>query len=466
MDGGNVNRLSKRLQDQTGAVAVMVGLLLVVLVGFTALAVDIGHLLMVRNELQNAADAGALAGARNLYWTDPDTDTVSVNPGANLVAWETATANRAMAKYADASGSNYLPVDIDFSPEDNSGDIQRGHWSFFPTPQFVANGSLAAFDQETLWNSTFEELDADTDLINAVRVTTRRQANPASSFFARIFGFNDFLLSATAVAYLGYVNTINPGEIDIPLAICKETITNNNGDLQCNLSRVINSGNQEDSNTGGWTNFSQDTEYWPEGCRNPTSAEINGTGQYQDQGSMICGNGNPRPVVIGESMAVFGGAMPTAFGLFLDCWDEYQANNLADGEIGRFMPKKGVMAVVECGSNNTNGPCPGLPTHPPVSVEIIWVTPRNWPEPQRWQYAPSQMEDWSYPADPGNTNGQARWESFVDHFQLKNKDGDPAHEDYYPMTIYAKPNCEQVEPMGTGGGSTTGPLALYPKLVN
>ena len=55
------------IKDQKGAVVAIVAVCLVIFVGFTALAVDIGHLYVVRNELQNAADAGALAGARRLF---------------------------------------------------------------------------------------------------------------------------------------------------------------------------------------------------------------------------------------------------------------------------------------------------------------------------------------------------------------------------------------------------------------
>ena len=35
--------------------------------GFVGLAVDVGMLMMARNELQNAADAAALAGAQKFY---------------------------------------------------------------------------------------------------------------------------------------------------------------------------------------------------------------------------------------------------------------------------------------------------------------------------------------------------------------------------------------------------------------
>ena len=42
------------------------GLCLTVFMALLALVLDIGHLAAVRGELQNAADAGALAGARAL----------------------------------------------------------------------------------------------------------------------------------------------------------------------------------------------------------------------------------------------------------------------------------------------------------------------------------------------------------------------------------------------------------------
>ena len=51
------------LHDQRGAVAIIVALCLILFIGFTAFAIDIGHLTVVRNELQNAADGAALAGA-------------------------------------------------------------------------------------------------------------------------------------------------------------------------------------------------------------------------------------------------------------------------------------------------------------------------------------------------------------------------------------------------------------------
>ncbi len=54
---------------QRGAVAVVTGLLLFVLMAFLGLVVDMGRLQVLKTELQNAADAAALAGGRELNGT-------------------------------------------------------------------------------------------------------------------------------------------------------------------------------------------------------------------------------------------------------------------------------------------------------------------------------------------------------------------------------------------------------------
>jgi Flp pilus assembly protein TadG len=65
-----VQRLPKRHQ-QRGAVAVMTGLLLMlVLIPVSGLVLDLGHLYIVKTELQNLADAAALAGGKDLDNSD------------------------------------------------------------------------------------------------------------------------------------------------------------------------------------------------------------------------------------------------------------------------------------------------------------------------------------------------------------------------------------------------------------
>ena len=63
------SRTEKKLTlviDESGAVAVIVAIVFAVLCGFGALAFDIGHMVMVKAELQRTADAAALAGAMGL----------------------------------------------------------------------------------------------------------------------------------------------------------------------------------------------------------------------------------------------------------------------------------------------------------------------------------------------------------------------------------------------------------------
>jgi len=54
------------IKNNRGATAIVVAISLIILIGFLAFAVDIGHLFVARNQLQNAADAAALAGASYL----------------------------------------------------------------------------------------------------------------------------------------------------------------------------------------------------------------------------------------------------------------------------------------------------------------------------------------------------------------------------------------------------------------
>jgi hypothetical protein len=55
-----------RMKDEDGAVAVVVAILLVLMLGIGAFVVDVGNLYWERRQLQNAADAGALAAAQEI----------------------------------------------------------------------------------------------------------------------------------------------------------------------------------------------------------------------------------------------------------------------------------------------------------------------------------------------------------------------------------------------------------------
>ena len=407
---------ARSAMNQRGVTAILVAILLVVLVGFTALAIDIGHLVLARNELQNAADAGALAGARFLY----NEDGTEVNEDANQTAYNAATANM----------SENLAVEVLCDFENNSGDVQRGHWSF-ATRTFTPNNSLDPVD---LWNASTEELDNNTYFINAIRVVTRRQSHPVASFFARIFGHQGFQVSTEAIAYIGFAGTLGPGEVDQPIAICKEALLNESKEYTCSVGRMINSGqNVASHETGGWTSFNQDDP-----CTGGTNA--------QEVRDLVCNEGNPDSIMLGRDIATNGGEIQSAFNKLIQCWED---------TTGKTEKWNLTLSVIICPGNNV-GTCEQ--TVGAVNIDIVWITDAG--EDPEYTNAPWQMEDWSN-NDP---DGQERWNSFVQYFKLQDVDETPCP--YEKKSIYFLPNCTYHEPAGLSGGENFGILAKVPVLVH
>jgi Flp pilus assembly protein TadG len=402
----------------------VLAIVLVILVMFVALAIDIGHLCLVRNELQNGADAGALAGARFLY----NEDGTLVNVGANQIAYDAAMANR----------SEKLPVEVNWAGG-NGGDVQRGHWSF-ATRTFTPNASTAPVD---LWNVSTEELDLNPDFINAVRVVTRRQATPAASFVARILGRESFILASDAVAYIGFAGTLRRGDTDQPIAICQEALLQD-GKYACSIGRMINSGqNVATHETGGWTSFSQDSP-----CTGGTNA--------QEVRGLVCSEGNAEAIILGKPIATSGGEIQSAFARLIQCWEE---------RTGKTTPWTLTFPVVTCPGNNITT-CETVVGA--VTISIIWITGPG--DDPHYKEAPTGMGPagdygaWTYTADAGNTNGEERWNSFASHFHLQNVGGtNPAP--YQKKAIYFIPDCTPHIPRGGTGGENFGILARIPVLV-
>ena len=136
-----------------GTVIVMVAVVMVVLLSCVAMAVDIGHLYVVRTELQRTADAAALAGASQL----PSFCNTRIEA----------------KKYADLNSPNQGTVLVD-------PDILIGNW-----------------DSEARTFSPW------TQPYNAVQVIVKRSqasGNPVSMFFGGILGLAQSDVSASAVA--------------------------------------------------------------------------------------------------------------------------------------------------------------------------------------------------------------------------------------------------------------------------
>jgi Flp pilus assembly protein TadG len=133
---GNPSRFFGVIRNRRGTVAIIIATSTFAFVGLAALAIDLGHLFVVRNELQNAADAGALAGARFLY----DNNGTAVNATANSVAYNAAIANR----------SETAPVGVRWSGG-NDGDIQRGHWCLIFRRAEVAERISGSLQKYLCW---------------------------------------------------------------------------------------------------------------------------------------------------------------------------------------------------------------------------------------------------------------------------------------------------------------------------
>lgn len=187
-----MNRMSgfRRRAQERGAAILLVAGSVVVLVGMTAFAVDIGRAMVVRGELQNVADASALAGASRIgnYF---EQDWASACDAAEAAVTENTT-----------EGNNMLLGDA---------DIETGVWSDSLqtfTPLAACNGTLVNAD------------DLPADSFPAVRVVMHRDAGSASgamqTFFAPVLGSGEIDLTAESIAVIAAAST---GKATIPFVI-------------------------------------------------------------------------------------------------------------------------------------------------------------------------------------------------------------------------------------------------------
>lgn len=490
------NILSPGLAGQRGTVIILTAILLTVFVGMAALAVDLSHLYVVKNELQNAADAGALAGAWVLY----DDSGAFIDEGANQEAYDAATANNAI------STEGVIRVDVDWDKDTgngNMGDVQRGHWSFglgSLEKGFYANASTTP---PNLWEKSTIELDEDVNFINAVRVVTRRDkavdaGASAASFFAQFFGYDEFSMSADAVAYLGFAGTLKPNDVDLPIALCRESLVNEQGEYSCSYGRMLNSGSdgqQSDHNTGAWTNFMQDdpeTEKQDE-CSAAGTPDVRSLLAIDDATGKCTSSGNPRTLYLGQALGSTGGVADNLFNHpggqpdITKCW----IAGTSDVPLHYDRPAQPwtvTLPVISCPGNQPKScddqdpdatPATATQVVGSVTVTILWILEADNVIDDFTYGAPSKM----YNPVTGTTwenndpDGIVRWNSFVDEFKLLiplgNETFGPAYYSDDPAvpsgfkkkSIYFMPDCTPHEPGGLTGGENYGTLADIPVLV-
>ncbi len=184
-------RTAQMKQPRRGAVAPMAALLLAVLVGMLAFSIDVGYIAVVKGELQNAADAAALAGAAKMqnayvqYYAPGQLAQLSIYNGLS----DTGNANSPIStaqRIAQANVAGGVNISLP------AGDVSFSYYD--GTNPFTAASYPTTFP-------------------NTITVTTRRDATantPLGLFFAQIFGINSVNLTATASAtiYAGDVTSL------------------------------------------------------------------------------------------------------------------------------------------------------------------------------------------------------------------------------------------------------------------
>jgi Putative Flp pilus-assembly TadE/G-like len=170
-----------RQQDRRGIILVLAALMMATLVGMVAFAVDYGHLVKARTDLQRSADASALAAVQDL---------VPRNDGSQ----DLNKARETVRTYARNNLNNQ-------SIQVAAGDIEIGRYD-----------SQSIYSNVRLLN---------TGTFDTVRVTLRRDGatNPrVPLFFARIFGMKEAAVTANATAILQKAEIMGPGTAVLPFA--------------------------------------------------------------------------------------------------------------------------------------------------------------------------------------------------------------------------------------------------------
>jgi hypothetical protein len=249
-----------RRRDESGAVVVIVALCLMMFMALLALVLDIGHLLAVRGELQNAADAGALAGARALVPFN-----VTLLPQPNWLSGENVAEQTVNANGAD--GQLLL-----------QSQVQAGYWSLTSRNLQSTNIVPGARD------------------VPAIMVTLSKMAGqnhgPVQMFFAQVMGIPTLDVSVKALAFIAAPTGIPANGGAFPMAVPKALV-----DLYWYRDPPTSfriGSSYHDPIGGQWTSLLVDSNNVPF-IRN------------------LIDNGNPSPLNVGDNIWIQPGTKDTIF---------------------------------------------------------------------------------------------------------------------------------------------------------
>ncbi|MCK9375062.1 MAG: Tad domain-containing protein [Syntrophobacterales bacterium] len=202
-------RKSNVIRDNQGVAAVTIAISLMVLIGMASLAIDLGQLYTARNELQNVADAAALAGVGQLV---QDSGGTAVRDSSLA----TQTAIEVAQTQSQLQGLPALAAEAR-----NDVTLAFGVWDIY------------AADRSLAWTGLGATCDSDSNA-NALRVTIKRAPGlaygPVTNFFAKAIGFNTSEVGATATAFLGFTAAAGTGTVTVPLAVPQSVLAGLRGE--------------------------------------------------------------------------------------------------------------------------------------------------------------------------------------------------------------------------------------------
>ncbi|CAB3792378.1 hypothetical protein LMG28688_03497 [Paraburkholderia caffeinitolerans] len=295
-------RTSSR-KKQKGTVAVTVALAMAFLLGIGAMAIDLGNLLVARSELQNAADAAALAGAGCLYrrtecsnTTAPEPDWTDAQAKASSFATSPAPAPTNLVQHA------VLKVVATAS----------GFWN--------VTGSPAGLQTP----GTFTPGTNDMPAVQVTVVKDKANANGGVPvFLAGIFGTTFLKAGAVATAVISRPGYVGAGGL-FPLAIpqCMYTSywnTSTNSPVTYQGTPIP--GQTEPQTTGQPIVFDMASTYHAGTCNQTaqwTSFNLQGSQSANVTKGLIT-NGNPAPVAIGSPTFIQSGTEDVLFQMTQAC---------------------------------------------------------------------------------------------------------------------------------------------------
>jgi len=189
---------------QRGAAAITAALAMLVLGGFAALVVNVGHFMMVRNQLQNACDSGALAGAREL---DGSPEGV-------------ARAAERAARFGSLFHTDRdVPVRVD------PADVVLGRWDWSQPKAYAFTPESVTAPGAAL-------------RINAVRVQAGREAARGNPLDVFLPAFSGDRTSASVTAEAVAVGGGPAEECSVPFAFADCLVIQDNR-LQCEQTLVL-----------------------------------------------------------------------------------------------------------------------------------------------------------------------------------------------------------------------------------